>query len=116
LPESYIASLESSFEQMRTVGVKVVLNIAYMDGKKNFTADPEPLTLDVVYGHIDQLAPVIQRNADVVYALQAGFIGNAGEWAHDNRDFVHNHSGLAMMVSRELYTMLPKDRSVLIRR
>jgi hypothetical protein len=116
LPEAYLRSLESSFQQMREVGVKTILNIAYMDGKKNFTADPEPLSLDIIYGHINQLASIVQRNADVVYALQAGFIGNAGEWAHDNRNFVHNHSGLAMMVARELYTLLPKDRSVLIRR
>jgi hypothetical protein len=116
LPREYLADLDSSFSQMRDAGVKVVLNVAYMDGKANFSADPEQLTLDVIFSHISQLAPVVRKNADVVHALQAGFIGNAGEWAHDIRNFVNNHTGMAGLVSRELYELLPPDRSVLIRR
>jgi len=34
--------------------------------------------------HITQLTPILQNNGDVVLSLQAGFLGNAGEWAHDN--------------------------------
>ena len=48
--------------------------------------------------------------------LQAGFLGNAGEWAHDIRGFVNNRTGLARMVANELYHLLPADRAVLIRR
>ena len=116
LPQAYLGELEAAFGEMRGAGVKVVLNFAYMDGKANFSADPEPLTLDLIYGHIAQLAPVVHRNADVVHALQAGFIGNAGEWAHDIRGFTKNATGLATMVARELYTLLPPDRAVLVRR
>ena len=87
-----------------------------MYGKSNFSQDVEPYTLDIVYGHIQQLAPVVARNADVIHALQAGFLGNAGEWAHDIRGFVSNRTGLARMVAIELYNLLPPDRAVLIRR
>ena len=47
------------------------------DGKTDFEDDVEPFTFDRIFAHIDQLAPVLLKNADVVYGLQAGFIGNA---------------------------------------
>ena len=52
----------------------------------------------------------------MIHALQASFLGNAGEWAHDIRGFVSNRTGLARMVAIELYNLLPPDRAVLIRR
>lgn len=77
----------------------------------------EPFTFDQIYTHIDQLAPVVRSNADVVNGLQTGFIGNAGEWAHDIRHLLTNATGMAVFVSRLLYGgLLPSDRFVLIRK
>jgi hypothetical protein len=58
----------------RMAGVKLIVRFAYSSSS---SADAPPLR---VAGHIRQLAPVINENADVVGALQAGFIGQWGEW------------------------------------
>ena len=48
---------------------------------------------------------------------QAGFLGNAGEWAHDMHNLTSNGTGLAGMVARLLYSgALPDDRYVHIRK
>src|SRR5580658_10134991 len=39
--------------------------------------------IDVISGHIDQLAPILLKNKDLVFSLEAGFIGTWGEW-HDS--------------------------------
>ena len=45
LPASFLATLDATFAQMRTAGVAVIPNFAYMYGKSNFSQDVEPYTL-----------------------------------------------------------------------
>jgi len=54
-----------------------VLRFAYE--KSNRGVDYGP-TLEWILRHVDQLAPVIRDNADVIYVMQAGFVGAWGEW------------------------------------
>ena len=42
---SFLATLDATFAQMRTAGVAVIPNFAYMYGKSNFSQDVEPYTL-----------------------------------------------------------------------
>ena len=117
LTATMLANLDANLGAMRAGGVSVLLNFAYEDGKTNYQDDVEPFSFDQIYAHIDQLVPVVRHNADVVYGLQAGFIGNAGEWAHDIRHLLTNATGMAGFVSRLLYGgLLPPDRFVLIRK
>jgi hypothetical protein len=58
----------------RQAGVKMIVRFAYSSSS---SADA-PVAR--VVGHIRQLAPVLNENADVIEALQAGFIGRWGEW------------------------------------
>jgi hypothetical protein len=117
LPPTMLSNLGARLGEMRDGGVSVLLNFAYEDGKTDYFSDVEPFGYEQIYSHIEQLAPVVRSNADVVYGLQAGFIGNAGEWAHDIRGLLMNATGLAGLVSRLLYGgMLPPDRFVLIRK
>ena len=53
-----------------------MLNVAYMDGKANFSQDPEPYRFEQIYQHIDQLTPVLAKNSDQIHSVQAGFLGN----------------------------------------
>jgi hypothetical protein len=74
----FLNQLRSSLAMVRDAGIKVVLRFAYnRDG-----------TEDAPYGsviqHIGQLKPILQDNADVVALVQAGFIGQWGEW-HDSQ-------------------------------
>ncbi|MEM1054063.1 MAG: DUF4832 domain-containing protein [Bacteroidota bacterium] len=75
LPGGFLDSLRASLAVVRDDDLKIVLRFSY-----NFGAGEPDATLDRILGHIDQLAPVLTENADVIYALQAGFIGAWGEW------------------------------------
>ena len=49
-----------------------------------------PATFGEIYQHMRQLQPLFHENADVIHALQTGFIGEAGEWVIPNNDKVNS--------------------------
>lgn len=71
--------LNRSFEAMRSSGAKCVLRFAYI---KDYPATPPPPTTEQMLLHMDQLAPILKRNSDVIHTLEAGFIAAWGEWHH----------------------------------
>jgi hypothetical protein len=74
LPQALLTNLGTGLGAARAQGLKVVLCFAYVwDG---YSAVTEPQ----MERHIDQLAPVLAANADVVMHLEAGFFGAWGEW------------------------------------
>ena len=109
LPAAYLANLSRAFGEMRKAHVKCTLTFAFM---RNDTS-PEPPSYEVVFGYMDQLKELVRANVDVIYALKAGFIGAYGEW-HGGK-LIKNSTGLALLVAKELYDLLPPDRQVLIR-
>ena len=111
--DEMLARLESGFAKLRAAGVKALLRFAYdrcpnQSGEYNYTTSR-------ILKHIGQLAPVVGRNVDAVYALQAGFIGCWGEW-HDSRmQIEYNSSAIAEILAAELGEMLPVDRKMTLR-
>ncbi len=74
LPPALLANLGTGLAAIRAQGLKIVLRTAYVwDG---YSAVTEPQ----MERHIDQLAPVLAANADVILHLEAGFFGAWGEW------------------------------------
>ncbi len=68
------ALIAADFATTRRTGVKLVLRFSY---SADSVADA-PVAR--VLKHIAQLGPLLKANADVILALQAGFIGQWGEW------------------------------------
>ncbi|WP_432841196.1 DUF4832 domain-containing protein [Dactylosporangium sp. CA-092794] len=74
LPQALLDNLGTGLAAVRAQGMKIVLRFAYVwDG---YSAVTEPQ----MERHIDQLAPVLAANADVIMHLEAGFFGAWGEW------------------------------------
>lgn len=74
LPPALLTNLGTGLAAVRTQGMKLVLRVVYVwDG---YSAVTEPQ----MERHIDQLAPVLAANADVILHLEAGFFGAWGEW------------------------------------
>ncbi|MEV0563001.1 DUF4832 domain-containing protein [Dactylosporangium sp. NPDC050588] len=74
LPPALMTNLGTGLAAIRAQGMKIVLRVAYVwDG---YSAVTEPQ----MERHIDQLAPVLAANADVILHLEAGFFGAWGEW------------------------------------
>ena len=68
----------------------------------------------MILTHLEQLAPLIKRNKDIIYTLQATFIGAFGEWHNSTHYIEEDHSNLVKLVKREL-EILPKDRMIQLR-
>ncbi|MFD0575744.1 DUF4832 domain-containing protein [Dactylosporangium darangshiense] len=74
LPQALLTNLGTGLGAVRAQGMKIVLRVAYVwDGYSAVTEAQ-------MERHIDQLAPVLAANADVVMHLEAGFFGAWGEW------------------------------------
>src|SRR3989344_8075394 len=109
--------VKKTFDDARTKGLKLVIRFLYLGyggiGSTQDFANAEPdAPLDVTLKHIDQLAPLIQQNKDVILAVQAGFVGYWGEW--------HSSKYLSPVANRKaivdkLLTVVPPDRTIQVR-
>ena len=62
-------------------GIRLMVRFTYNFGPIGPGAMDAPI--DVISKHIDQVAPILLQNRDLIFALEAGFIGTWGEW-HDS--------------------------------
>jgi hypothetical protein len=83
LDPDYLQLVANDFATARAAGVKLLVRFAYSD-TSNVDATPAR-----VVGHIQQLSPVLNSNADIIEVLQAGFIGQWGEWYYSS-NFTHD--------------------------
>ena len=89
---------------VRSAGIKLILRFSYNfpsggddDDDDDDYEKAQDATLERVLEHISQLRPVLQRNADVVAVLQAGFIGAWGEWHSSSNDLTSPENKRAIL-------------------
>ena len=70
---SVLAQLQTQMNNVRTAGFKMILRFAYT------SADINDAPLSVVLGHLDQLAPYLKNNSDIITVVQTGIVGQWGE-------------------------------------
>ncbi len=109
LPESVLKTIRQEFENVRQAGTKLVLRHGYSWNSN--VGEQEP-PVGWILRHIKQLKPILQEYYDIIYVVQAGFIGTYGEWA-----FRSNVKGDVedRMVVDALLDALPASRQVAIR-
>jgi hypothetical protein len=78
LPQEILDGLQVNFDDLREAGLKAIIRFAYNQGPY---PDTEPDASKAwVLRHIEQLTPLLQKNAAVIAWVEAGFIGAWGEW------------------------------------
>lgn len=116
ISQDYLDMIQKSMDALRTAGIKCVLRFAYQNSESN---KPWDAPVDVVLRHVEQLKPVFQKNEDVIFILQAGFVGVWGEWYY-TANFVMNPSSDADFEPRRklteaLLNALPESRQIALR-
>jgi len=76
ISSNFLNSMQADFDSIRTQGCKAVVRFAYNQDQTRPFNEP---TKARILAHIEQLKPLLQKNADVIAALQQGFIGAWGE-------------------------------------
>jgi len=87
LPQEVLDDTDAGFAAARDAGVKVILRFQYDDGEGYDSGEgANDAPKDWMIRHIEQLAPIVEKNEDVLFVYQAGFIGAWAEW-HTSQNF-----------------------------
>ena len=110
---------------VRQAGLKLIPRFAYVfpcagssePCSANASNAPD-VPLERVLGHLDQLAPVLRANSDVIAFMEMGFVGPWGEWHSSSNGLVNpnntaNESSRAI-IERVLWA-LPERRMAALR-
>ena len=76
LPQAILNGFDEDMQVLRDMGLKCVLRFAYTERE----SDKVDATPEWVERHLEQLKPHLAANEDVIYVLEAGFVGVWGEW------------------------------------
>jgi hypothetical protein len=120
---SYLSNMQTDFDRLRNAGLKVVMRFAYSEDEND---SPRDASKSQILSHINQIKPLLIANADVILALQAGFIGTWGEWyytsqpefggyGYDNTGLTATNKANRKAVVDALLNALPASRMVQLR-
>ena len=82
LSQEKLDEVRRAFAAVRQHGLKAIVRFAYGFTGRDYRSDPKDM--DRILGHIRQLGKVFRENRDVLYGVQAGFLGPWGEWHGSN--------------------------------
>ncbi len=105
--QAFLDKIQAGFDEARRQGLKVKFRLTYNNG---FEPDAAK---DVILHHIQQLKPLWRKNKDVMFHMDAGFIGAWGEW-HSSTNGLDNKTDRQDILFAIL-DALPQDGSVGIR-
>ena len=111
LSQQILQGFNEDMQLLRQHGFKCVLRFAYDWQSKN------DASLSWVQRHIEQLTPYLQANSDVIYVLEAGFVGEWGEWYYSSNfgNETQELNANRRAVLQALLQACPADRFLLVR-
>jgi Domain of unknown function (DUF4832)/Domain of unknown function (DUF4874) len=109
ISSSYLDWIQRDLDVVRSNGLKVAIRFSYNFNDGSTSDAP----LSRVLGHIDQVGPILRRNADIIAFMDAGFIGKYGEW-HSSTNGLTSSSSKRQILDR-LLSALPSNRAVVVR-
>ncbi len=110
--DAKLQEIRSAFARARKYGLSVIFHAAYdFDG----VSKPEPTDLSVITNHIAQLKPIFTENEDILFCVQAGFLGPWGEW-HTSHYGDPPSLTARTAVLAALMNAVPRSRQIQVRR
>lgn len=81
ISQAELDGIAAQFAKARAAGIKVVLRFSY-NFPPNSTAGEPDAPVAMIQIHLAQLKPMLEANTDVIFGMEAGFVGAWGEWHH----------------------------------
>lgn len=110
IPQKKLDDFDKLMNEFRRYGAKALLRFAY---EKNMERKVGP-DGETVLQHLKTLTPLIRKNSDVIFVLQAGFIGAWGEWHSSCKGLERDHSFTAKLL-HGILEALPPNRATMVR-
>lgn len=117
ISSNYLNLIQADFDSIRAQGDKAIVRFAYnQDTTRPFN---EPTKAQIL-AHIAQIKPLLQKNSDVIAALQEGFIGAWGEGYYTDNFYTNGQAMTQNWLDRNdvvnaLLDALPSDRMIQVR-
>ena len=111
IADDYLQLIRGYFQSLRDNGAKCILRFAYSNGM-DAKDKPWDATEDQVLRHVAQLKPILQEYYDIIFVMQAGFIGSWGEWYYTD-NFKTDESRKHLVDA--LLDALPAERQIELR-
>ena len=83
ISQTYLNNIQRDFNVIRNAGLKCIVRFSYSNSQ---SSSPQQPVKSRLLAHINQLAPLLEANKDIIYTHQAGFLGTWGEWYYTNSD------------------------------
>lgn len=107
--QSFLDLISNDFNTAREAGLKMILRFSY-----NWLGGGPDAPLTTILSHLEQLKPVFENNYDVIAYLEAGFIGNWGEWNKSSNNLREDPAARKAVLFKAL-SVLPSERMVALR-
>lgn len=75
----YLDAFDKNMQVLREAGAKCILRFAY-SYDESAPLEQVGANYQWVKRHVEQFKPYIQKNADVIFCMEAGYLGLWGEW------------------------------------
>ncbi len=106
IPQDGFDRIQQVFDAAKERGIKLIVRFAYQSDMEG-TGE---VSDQVMLAHMPQLRPILEKNADVIHTVEAGFLGAWGEW----HSYKMEHDELALL--KGILDMVPENLYVQVRR
>lgn len=119
ITDEALAYIQAQFDAVREAGFKMIPRFAYNFPQGGEYPYQEPdASLERVLAHIDQLMPILRKNADVIAFMEIGLVGAWGEWHSSTNNLVDEETGLndaSRAIIEALLNALSPERMIAMR-
>ncbi len=77
LPEYALNNLQRIFDALKENNFRGLIRFAYQGGMMQ---KEEQASDDIMFCHMKQVAPILEKNKSLIHTIEAGFLGAWGEW------------------------------------
>ncbi|MFN3404776.1 MAG: DUF4832 domain-containing protein [Cytophagaceae bacterium] len=81
ISQTYLDNMQIDFNRIRNAGLKCIVRFSYSNEQSSSAQQPSK---SLILQHLNQLAPLLNANKDIILTHQAGLIGTWGEWYYTN--------------------------------
>jgi len=81
IPQYGLDRIQQYFDAARDYKMRLLVRFAYQNDMNTGAGEASEA---IMLGHMKQLKPILEKNRDVIHAVQSGFLGAWGEW-HSNK-------------------------------
>ena len=113
--------IDRNFGAAREAGLKIIPRFTYNFPNNDTYPEAQDAELDQILTHLDQLAPILEKNSDVIAYMNLGFVGAWGEWhSSSNGHVTHDEDGRRIndnsrAIVSKILNVLPRTRAVTMR-